>query len=289
MPPLTRWHLIDGPAPLAAVAAHAAAAAGEPALVIGSRRLAALVQAAGVPHARWISAPLGRTALARFAAAAAIRRIRGLPELVGWSPATIALARALARPARGLHAAVRDAAQAPPLTDDPATRAAVRQRWGVDDATAAILLLPTAHPLTDAYDAALALGLADEAIRSASPSDSGVAPRHLRLVVAPAQPGRLHAHRLWQDFGRAELLIADPAAAMPWQALPACDAAIDLGPTPDSPPHPWRPWLDAMHRPIVGPAHLPSRTGPVVDARTLAGRLAAAVTPSAASSPAAPA
>ncbi|MEM0914090.1 MAG: hypothetical protein AAGK09_05710 [Planctomycetota bacterium] len=142
-----------------------------------------------------------------------------------------------------------------------------RTSWGVDDDTACVLAVGGDAVSGDAYDAAMAVGLAREARLATGKGE-------LRLVVRPSQSGRVHAWSLWRDFGLGRLLIAEPRAAEPWAILPAVDAVLDLGPEPT----PWRRWIDDLGLPCVGPVSLPSRYGPVVDVRRAAGGLADALT-----------
>jgi len=261
-----RWHLIDR-GEHAGIAARRAAANDEPVLTIGGASLGWLVRSAGVKRGAYLSAPLRSIKLAGPAVKRAVAR-HAVRQCVVWSDATADLAR---RWTAGdvIREHAEQAEPAWQLHDEPTphqTRDTLRQTLGLTDDTRCVLAVGGDGLTADAYDAAMALGLAREALATTDAGD-------LRLVTRPAQPGRRHAWSLWRDFALDKLLITDPAAAQPWRAIPAVDALLDLGPHPS----PWRHWANALDKPVVGPASLPSRYGQVVDVRRLAGQLAHAL------------
>ncbi|MEM1209674.1 MAG: hypothetical protein AAGI54_10440 [Planctomycetota bacterium] len=263
---MARWHLIDR-AGEPALALRAAAATGESVLVAADASLARLAQHAGVRRGAYVSSPMGQTRLAGPAIRAALRR-GGATTCLAWSRSAATVAQRWG----GLKVEVTSSTTVAPtwqLGAEPtveARRVELRDQWGVTDCVSCVLAVGGDPVSGDAYDAAMAVGLAREASLAAGSGE-------LRLVVRPSQPGRVHACSLWRDFGLTELLIAEPRAVEPWVILPAVDAVLDLGPQPTA----WRSWIEDRGLPIVGPAWLPSRHGPVVDVRRAAGEIDQAI------------
>lgn len=110
---------------------------------------------------------------------------------------------------------------------DAAQRQLIRRSWGLESERAKVIALLSDPPqVADTLDAIMAVGLAEESLAATGPG----APQ-LRLLVHPQQHHRLRAQRMMDRFGVGHCLIQDARLATPWRVLPACDAALALGPS----------------------------------------------------------
>ncbi len=101
-------------------------------------------------------------------------------------------------------------------------RAALRKELGIEshDRVVALLSDPTTATATPAPG--MAVGLADETSKATG--------RRVRLLVHPDQHDRRRAQRTMEGIACGHRIITDERLAQPWRILPACDAAMAMGP-----------------------------------------------------------
>lgn len=123
-----------------------------------------------------------------------------------------------------------EACRVSPPAFDPAltipNRAAVRERWGVDDRAVIVALLDPPPCHADAMRIALGIGLPTMRIEAQSGSDTASL---FRLVMHPKQHRRPQARQLVTDFGSPDFLRQDAELAAPWKVLAGCDAIVVTG------------------------------------------------------------
>lgn len=131
-----------------------------------------------------------------------------------------------------------------------AARHTVREHWPIDpQRTRVVALLSDPPAEADAHDAIMAVGLCCEALAADPDRNSD-----LRVLIHPLQRHRRRAQRLAEGIGSPHRLIQDARIAMPWSVLPACDAALALGPSGGGAS---LAWAMAAGLPIIGEARRP--------------------------------
>ena len=121
----------------------------------------------------------------------------------------------------------------------PTCREPIRRAWGAGPTSHIVALLGDA----DTYHAMLATAIASESMNHDTEH-----PVDLRLLVLPRQRNRPHARQMLDGFGQSRMLIQDSRLALPWDVLPACDAALILE---DRPPQLATRWAMLAGTPIV--------------------------------------
>lgn len=137
--------------------------------------------------------------------------------ICAWSSSTMALAQSAA----GRLPLVCPDPHEPALDLDrlkEADRAALRQRWGVNESTCVVALVGRSIHAIDATLAGWVVGLVAHTPRSAC------------LVIPPTCFNLPRARRMFDMAAKADALIVDPLAAHPWRCLGGCDLAL----SPDS-------------------------------------------------------
>lgn len=127
---------------------------------------------------------------------------------------------------------------------DQTSRAALRERWGVEDDSIKIAML-----LGDPPTGADALAAFEIVSRVNDSFDEGRAP--VRLLVHPQQNNGLAALRFARHRNSEHWLIRDPDVARPWSALPGADIALATRPGAGNLS---LLWAMAANVPIVGEA-----------------------------------
>jgi len=99
-------------------------------------------------------------------------------------------------------------------------RAALRERWQLDDDTPLIALISDPPEAADALEAVHSAGLVGEAMK-----------RPVSLLVLPQQAGRWRAEQLLGPIPAPRYgHVQEPLADQPWAVLPGCDVALGIGP-----------------------------------------------------------
>jgi hypothetical protein len=124
-------------------------------------------------------------------------------------------------------------------------RAALRERWGVDEGTRVIALIGDRFDHIDTSEATMCIALTVEALRATQPDRADV-----RLLFHSLANRRAEAAQLSELLSFDCHVIQDEAIAMPWSVLPACDAA--LCPLPDEAGVSLL-WAQAMGVPVLTP------------------------------------
>src|SRR5699024_5661662 len=113
-------------------------------------------------------------------------------------------------------------------------RAAIRAHLEIDDDLPLVAMLSDPPAAADARLAVLAAGLAGESrsagVNHAGRTDAARTCIDPRVLMCPVQYRRPQARRMLRDLGGEHMIIQSPDAAYPWRILPACDAAIAVGP-----------------------------------------------------------
>lgn len=137
---------------------------------------------------------------------------------------------------------IADAIALQPPTAD---RAALRERWGVDDATTVVALLADRPEQVDAREPVLAAAFTHEILDAFRP-----ARRDVRVLCHPHNARRAQAHQLSDWMLLPSLFMQDAGVLTPWSVLPGCDLAlaprpIDAGLS--------ILWAGAMGVPVIAP------------------------------------
>ncbi len=104
-------------------------------------------------------------------------------------------------------------------------RPTLRSQWGwgaAPERHTVVALLSDPPEATDVLPAMMAAGLACEVAATGG--------GRVHLLVHPRQTHRLRARRVARGIGKPDNLIDEPRLDRPWEILPACDAALTLGP-----------------------------------------------------------
>jgi len=198
--------------------------------------------------------PFNRAALG-YRAARAVARDWREPDLVhAWTRGAARLARWAFRGASIEDASTPDDPLTPSVEADlvvGSTRHPLRKRWGVGDGVKLVALLSDGSGDAAVMAGALAVGLARECLEPQRSGGLDVA-----LLVHPRARGLSLVLDMMGQLGWRGGLVQDAALARPWHTLPACDAALMLGPALRTEPL----WAAAAHVPIIA-----ERGGAVTD------------------------
>ena len=129
------------------------------------------------------------------------------------------------------------------VSSKAANRAAIRERWGVDDDTIVIALLADRVDAIDSSAALLATVFTHEVLRASDSPSSDV-----RLLCHPDAWRRIDAATLSEQLHFPELLMQDAGLSAPWSVLAGCDVA--LAPKPSEAGLSIL-WANAMGVPVV--------------------------------------
>lgn len=129
---------------------------------------------------------------------------------------------------------------------DRSQRLAIREAWGIEpngDDRQVVAILGDPSELVDARQAHMAVGLADQVLRSRG--------KPLSMVVHPRQANIDWVMKACRDLNLGRFVILDEQIAKPWSILPACDIALAMGPHAGGLS---LLWAMAANIPIVGEA-----------------------------------
>jgi len=225
------------------------------ALLLGPAWMDTLLGEVGLaPHAVRRQVPFNHAALG-YRAARAIAREWREPDLVhAWSAGAARLARWAFR-GTPVHDASQTRQPITPSVDADlvvgSTRQPLRRRWGVGETVKLVAMLSDGSGDAAVMAGALAVGLARECLEPQRRDGLDVT-----LLVHPRARGLSLVLDMMGQLGWRGGLVQDAALARPWHTLPACDAALMLGPALGTEPL----WAAAAHVPIIA-----ERGGAVTD------------------------